>query len=206
MSRASGVKAMPLAPAGRSDWAARSSARACTVSAKRERGASASTRFHSRARWPRRPSGVVQKKSARSRRTRRLSTSRVKPPVPGNTANRGSSGERHGAVAVIHQKDFVARQGQLVAAARSRAVDGADVGLAGMFGGVFDAVSRFVGELAEIDLVGVRGATQHADVGAGAKHLRLAGCHDERRRLPGARSADAGRRRKARCPPRDRRN
>jgi hypothetical protein len=32
------------------------------------------------------PSSMVQKKSAWSRRTLRLSTTRVRPPVPGNTA------------------------------------------------------------------------------------------------------------------------
>ena len=36
--------------------------------------------------------GRVQKKSAWSRRTRRLSTTRVNPPVPGNTASNGTSG------------------------------------------------------------------------------------------------------------------
>ena len=43
------------------------------------------------ARWPRIPSDVVQKKSAWSWRTMRLSTSRVSPPVPGSTASIGSS-------------------------------------------------------------------------------------------------------------------
>src|SRR5205823_618106 len=58
----------------------------------RERGTTSSTSPHSTARWPLTPSSVVQKTSARSRRTRRLSTSRVSPPVPGRTARSGTSG------------------------------------------------------------------------------------------------------------------
>ena len=38
------------------------------------------------------PSAFVEKKSARSRRTCRLSTTRVRPPVPGSTPSSGSSG------------------------------------------------------------------------------------------------------------------
>src|SRR5919206_498788 len=38
------------------------------------------------------PSTSVLKKSARSRRTRRLSTRRVSPPVPGRTPSSGASG------------------------------------------------------------------------------------------------------------------
>ncbi len=83
---------MPRAPAGRSVRAASSPARAFVASARRERGTTSSTSRHSTARWPLMPSSSVQKKSARSRRTRRLSTSRVRPPVPGSTASSGTSG------------------------------------------------------------------------------------------------------------------
>ena len=38
------------------------------------------------------PSSIVQKASARSRRTLRLSVTRVSPPVPGSTASSGNSG------------------------------------------------------------------------------------------------------------------
>ena len=48
------------------------------------------------------------------------------------------------------------------------------VGRPGRLAGVLDAVAGLVGELAEIDLVGVGGARQHADIGAGAEHARLA--------------------------------
>src|SRR5262249_42247155 len=58
----------------------------------RARGGSWSTSPDSTARAPLIPSSTVQKKSARSRRTRRLSTSRVSPPVPGSTASSGTSG------------------------------------------------------------------------------------------------------------------
>ncbi len=51
-----------------------------------------STSRHFTARAPFTPSSTVQKASARSRRTLRLSVTRVRPPVPGNTASSGSSG------------------------------------------------------------------------------------------------------------------
>ena len=92
MVRSSALSATPLASAGRSERAANSAARAATVSAKRERGTSSSISRQSIARLPRMPSNVVQKKSAWSWRTMRLSTSRVSPPVPGRTASSGNSG------------------------------------------------------------------------------------------------------------------
>jgi hypothetical protein len=55
-------------------------------------GTISSTRRQSSARLPRTPSSVVQNRSARSRRTLRLSVRRVSPPVPGSTASSGTSG------------------------------------------------------------------------------------------------------------------
>ena len=52
-----------------------------------------STSPHFKALGANKPSSVVQKKSARSRRTLRLSTNLVKPPVPGKTPSKGSSGK-----------------------------------------------------------------------------------------------------------------
>ena len=43
-----------------------------------------------------------------------------------------------------------------------------------MLAHVFDAVAGLVGELAEVHLVGVGGVGQHADIGAGTEHARLA--------------------------------
>ena len=54
--------------------------------------AMSSTRRQSFAFWPRTPSVVVQKMSARSWRTWRLSVTRVSPPVPGSTPGSGTSG------------------------------------------------------------------------------------------------------------------
>ncbi len=51
-----------------------------------------STTPHSTARFPRTPSATVENTSARSRRTLRLSTRRVSPPVPGSTPRSGASG------------------------------------------------------------------------------------------------------------------
>ena len=83
---------MPLASFGREDLPAISSAIFFVSSASLLGGMSLSTSRHCCARLPRMPSAVVQKKSAWSRRTIRLSTSRVRPPVPGSTASSGSSG------------------------------------------------------------------------------------------------------------------
>ncbi len=82
-----------------------------------------STRRHSFARAPRTPSVVVQKMSARSWRTLRLSVTRVRPPVPGSTPSSGTSGRRHRRRTIVDQQDLVARERELVAAAGARAVD-----------------------------------------------------------------------------------
>ncbi|MEZ5234701.1 MAG: hypothetical protein R2749_18650 [Acidimicrobiales bacterium] len=77
---------------GRSERAARAAARSATVCSKLLRGAMASTRPHCSAWRPRAPSVRVENTSARSRRTLRLSTTRVNPPVPGSTASNATSG------------------------------------------------------------------------------------------------------------------
>jgi hypothetical protein len=92
--RVIGVSAMPAVTpdlAG-SDCRASASARFTTASSSFERGAISSTRRQSTARLPFTPSSVVQNTSAWSRRTLRLSVTRVRPPVPGSTASSGSSG------------------------------------------------------------------------------------------------------------------
>jgi hypothetical protein len=62
------------------------------VASNREFGTTSSTSRQSTARSPLMPSSTVQKTSARSRRTLRLSVMRVSPPVPGSTASSGTSG------------------------------------------------------------------------------------------------------------------
>jgi hypothetical protein len=64
----------------------------CTFSANCDFGQIASTRPQATAFLPRMPSAIVQNTSARSRRTLRLSTRRVRPPVPGSTPSSGTSG------------------------------------------------------------------------------------------------------------------
>ena len=86
-------------------------------------------------------------------------------------------GQRHGGGAVVGEDDVIGRQRQLIAAAGRGAVDDGDEALAGIFRGVFQAVAGLVGELAEVDFVGVGRARQHADVGAGAEHAVLARAH-----------------------------
>ena len=83
---------MPLAAAVREDLAANSCARLATASSNFEPATTSSTSRQSTARLPLMPSSVVQNTSAWSRRTLRLSVTRVSPPVPGSTASSGSSG------------------------------------------------------------------------------------------------------------------
>ena len=110
--------------AGRSDFAAkRLRARLATASWNLLVGYTASTKRHSTARLPRTPSVSVLKSSARSRRTLRLSTTRVRPPVPGSTPSSGVSGKPDRRAAIVDQENLVARQRQLVAAAGADAVD-----------------------------------------------------------------------------------
>ena len=82
---------MPPSPV-RVDSAAACRARSRTVSSNLLRGTASSTSFQSTAVRPFIPSGLVAKTSARSRRTFRLSTTRVRPPVPGSTPSSGTSG------------------------------------------------------------------------------------------------------------------
>ena len=87
-------------------------------------------------------------------------------------------GQRHRAHTIVGEDDLVAGQREFVTTAGAGALDGGDPDLAGMGARVFQAVAGLVGELAEVDLVSMRGATQHLDVGAGAEDARVAGVHD----------------------------
>ena len=87
--------------------AANSLARSATVCSNFEPGTTSSTRRHSTARLPLMPSSVVQKTSAWSRRTLRLSVTRVSPPVPGSTAEQRHFRQRHRRGAVVNQHDVV---------------------------------------------------------------------------------------------------
>lgn len=79
--------------------------------------------------------------------------------------------------AVIGHHDVVGRERKLVTAAGRGAVYDGDEALAGVLAGVLQAVAGFIGEFAEVDLMGVGRARQHADVGAGAEHAVLARAH-----------------------------
>ena len=114
--------------------------------------------------------GRVANTSARSRRTWRLSTTRVSPPVPGSTAEQRHLGQRDRRGPVVDEHDLVAGQRQLVAAAGRGAVDRGDPRLARVGGGVLDAVAGLVGELAEVHLVVV------------VERRRASGCWRRRRR------------------------
>jgi hypothetical protein len=74
----------------------------------------------------------------------------------------------------------IGRERQLITAAGGGAVDDGDVALARIFRGVLEAVAGLIGEFAKIDLVRVRRAREHADIGAGAEHAVLARAdHDD---------------------------
>src|SRR5436305_462331 len=80
---------------------------------------------------------------------------------------------------VVGHDNVVGGERQLVPAAGRGTVDDADELLAGIFAGILKAVAGLVGELAEIDLVRMGRARQHADIGAGAEHAVFSGTqHD----------------------------
>ena len=86
--------------------------------------------------------------------------------------------QRHGRGAVIHQENFVASQGQLVATPCTGAIDGGQELQAVVAAGVFHTVAGFIGELAEVHFPGMGGQAQHEDVGAGAEDaIAQAGDH-----------------------------
>ena len=151
----SGPSVMPGPLAGRSDM------RRQLLRAPGDRLLELAGRIHrvdeapSTARLPRTPSVSVLKSSARSRRTLRLSTTRVRPPVPGSTPSSGVSGRPTDAAAVVHQQDLVAGQRQLVAAAGADAVERGEELDAAVRAHVLHAEARLVGELAEVHLEGV---------------------------------------------------
>src|SRR5205085_2600993 len=80
---------------------------------------------------------------------------------------------------VVNEVNLVARNRQLVAAARSRAVQRGDVALARMARGVLDCAARLVRELAEVDLEAVLGGAEHVDVRARAEDARLEAGDDD---------------------------
>ena len=73
----------------------------------------------------------------------------------GEDAEEGHLGQGDRARAVVHEHDPVAGESELVAAPRRRAVQRRDVALPRMGARVLDGVPGLVGELAEIDLVGM---------------------------------------------------
>src|SRR4029077_14479179 len=71
--------------------------------------------------------------------------------------------------AIIDEEDFVAGEGEFVAAAGGGAVERGEELETGVGAGVFDAVARFVSEFAEIDFPGVGRKAKHVNVGAGTE-------------------------------------
>jgi hypothetical protein len=99
--------------------------------------------------------------------------------VPGSTASSGVSGRTHGGIRIVDQHDLVARERQLVSAARADAVQRGQELEAGVLARVLHAEARFVGELAEVHLPRMRGSAQHEDVRAGAEDALLEAGDDD---------------------------
>src|SRR5208283_6179896 len=74
-----------------------------------------------------------------------------------------------GAGTIVDENDLVAGERQLVTAARARAVDRGQEFQPAVGGRVLEAVARFVGEFAEVDLPRMAGGAQHENVGARAE-------------------------------------
>ena len=91
--------------------------------------------------------------------------------------------QRHRRRAVVDQDDLVAGQREFIAAAGAGAVHRGQELQARMLRRVLEAVAGLVGELAEVDLPGVAGDTEHEDVGARAEHLLLRAGDDHRAHL-----------------------
>ena len=87
-------------------------------------------------------------------------------------------GERHGRRSVVDEQDLIAGEGKLISAPGRGTVDGRDVGLPGVGGGVFDLQPRLVRELAEIHLPRMGGLSEHPDVRAGREAPVLGGGDD----------------------------
>ena len=100
------------------------------------------------------------------------------PSGAGQDAQQRHFRQAHRRRAIVDQKDFIAGERQLVAAAGAGAVDGGEEPDAVVGAGILHAVARFVGELAEVDFPCVRRQPQHVDVGAGAEKP-LAGAGDD---------------------------
>ena len=166
---------MPLAPLGRSDCAASFIALSLTVASNLEFGTVWSTSRHLTAR------GAAHALLHRAEGIGEVAAHLALVGDAGEAAGARQHGEQrqlgqgHRRVAVVGEQDVVGRQRQLVAAAGRRAADRAEILLSGGCARILHGVARLVGELAEVHLVRVGGAGQHADVGAGAEHAVLAG-------------------------------
>ena len=111
----------------------------------------------------------MENTSARSRRTRRLSTNRVSPPVPGSTPSSGTSGSETAELPSSTSMDLVGGEGELVAAPGGGPGERRQVALPASRARVLDGEPGLVRELAEVHLEPVRGGGQHEDVGPGGK-------------------------------------
>src|SRR5204863_5730547 len=84
-----------------------------------------------------------------------------------------------GRIAIVDEKNVVARERQLVAAAGANAVERREKTQSRLRAGVFEGEPRLVGVFAEVDLPAVARLAQHHDVRAGAEHAILeAGDYD----------------------------
>ena len=177
MLRFSGVSAMPLPTPLRFEPAANSLARSATLASSLLLGTISSTSRHATARLPLMPSSMVQKIIGMVAAHLALVDHARQSAGTRQHRQQRHLRQRHRGRAIVGENDVIGRQRQFIAAAGRGAVDDGDEALAGILAGIFQSVAGLVGELAEIDLVGVGRAGQHADIGAGAEHPVLARAH-----------------------------
>ena len=101
------------------------------------------------------------------------------PPLVGDAGEPAGAGQhrqqrqfrqRYRRRTVVDEHDVIGRQRQLVTAAGRGAVDRADRFDARILAKILDAIAGLVGELAEIHLMRVARASEHANIGARRKH------------------------------------
>ena len=88
--------------------------------------------------------------------------------------------QRHRTGAIIDQQNFVAGECELVAATGTRAIHGGEKFQPGILTRIFETVTRFVGEFAEIHFPAVARHAQHENVGTGAEDAVARAGHHHR--------------------------
>ncbi len=156
------------------------SARSFTASSNLLREAMASTRPHSTARLPRRPSlDGAEHIRAVAAHLALVDDPREAAAGAGQHAEQGHLGQAHGGAAVVDEQDVVAGEGEFVATAGAGTVQRRQELDAAVGRRVLKVEAGLVGEFTEVHLEGVGGGPEHVDVGAGAEDAVLGAGDDQ---------------------------